>query len=104
VVKVLAFKHSENKLYHLYNLNMCPTLANPDSLESNPEQSYLELPSEAKISTDAAFLAITAFNGEIKLVKMPAIINPIRDSDEVINANPIPATTVPAGKGQPPPV
>jgi hypothetical protein len=82
IVRILAFKHNENKLYHLYNLNVCPTLANPDSLDSNPEQSYLDLPSEAKLSPDNAFLVVTSFNGEVKLFKMPAIINPTRDSDE----------------------
>jgi hypothetical protein len=82
IVRILAFKHNENKLYHLYNLNVCPTLANPDSLDSNPEQSYLDLPSEAKLSPDNAFLVVTSFNGEVKLLKMPAIINPTRDSDE----------------------
>jgi hypothetical protein len=37
IVKVLIFKHNENKLYHIYNLNICPNLPNPDSLDSNPE-------------------------------------------------------------------
>ena len=36
-VKVLIFKHNENKLYHIYNINMCSALANPDSLDSNPD-------------------------------------------------------------------
>jgi len=36
-VRILAFKHSENKLHHLYNINMCPTLPNPDNLETNPD-------------------------------------------------------------------
>ena len=30
VVKIIVFKHNENKLYHIYNLNTCPSLANPD--------------------------------------------------------------------------
>lgn len=34
-VKILAFKHNVNKLHHLYNINICPSLPNPDSLESN---------------------------------------------------------------------
>lgn len=37
IVKVLVFKHNENKLYHVFSLNTCPALANPDSLDSNPE-------------------------------------------------------------------
>lgn len=37
IVKILVFKHNENKLYHIYNINMNPNLANPDALDSNPE-------------------------------------------------------------------
>ena len=37
IIKILVFKHSENKLYHVYNLNACPTLPNQDQLDSNPE-------------------------------------------------------------------
>lgn len=82
VVKVLIFKHNENKLHHTYNLNTCPTLANPDSLDANAEQSYLDLPAEVKLSPDVSFMAITTFGGEVKLVRMPPIISPTRDSDE----------------------
>lgn len=103
LVRILAFKHNENKFYHLYNLNVCPALANPDSLDSNPEQSYLELPSEAKLSPDNAFLAVTSFNGEVKLFRMPAIINPTRDSDEPVSAPASLQPPAPAGKGQPAP-
>jgi|LauGreDrversion4_2_1035121.scaffolds.fasta_scaffold29385_2 hypothetical protein len=91
IVKVLAFKHNENKFYHFYNINVCPSLPNPETLDSNPEQSYLDLPSEVKISTDAAFVMITSFNGEVKLIRLPPIVNPLRDSDEAVNANPVPA-------------
>lgn len=103
VVRILAFKHNENKLIHLYNLNMCPTLANPDSLDSNPEQSYLDLPSEAKLSADVSLMAVTTYNGDVKLIKMPAIINPLRDSDDGPAQTQAPAQPVPTGKGQPPP-
>lgn len=81
-VKVLIFKHNENKLYHIYNINMCSALANPDSLDSNPDQSYLDLPSETKLSYDVAFLAVTTFSGEVKLARMPPIINPARDVED----------------------
>lgn len=81
-VKILVFKHNENKLYHIYNLNMCPSIANPDSIDSNPDQSYLELPAEAKLSQECAFMAVTTYSGEVKLVKLPPIINPTRESDE----------------------
>lgn len=80
-VRILAFKHNENKLYHLYNLNVCPTLPNPDNLEMNADQSYLELPSETKMSMDCQFMSITSFGGEVKLIKMPHIINPMRDDE-----------------------
>jgi hypothetical protein len=102
IVKVLVFKHSENKLYHIYNLNACPSLANPDSLDSNPEQSYLDLPSEVKLSQDALFMTIITYNGEIKVVKMPPIINPTREDEPVANI-PAPVATGPPGKGQPAP-
>ena len=97
IVKILIFKHSENKLYHVYNLNTCPTLPNPDSLDSNPDQSYLELPSEAKLSPEASFLAITTFGGEVKLIKMPAIINPFRESDDPTPVAAAPVQAAPAG-------
>ena len=102
IVKILVFKHNENKLYHIYNVNTCPALANPDALDSNPEQSYLDLPSEAKLSYDVAFLAVTTFGGEVKVLKMPAIINPVRDSDD--SAPVAAAQAAPPGKGVPPPV
>jgi hypothetical protein len=82
-VKFLAFKHSENKLYHLFTLNVCPTLANPENLEMNPDQTYLDLPCETKISLDCKFMAVTSFSGEVKLIKMPPIINPLRDDEPV---------------------
>ena len=34
-VKILCYKHNENKLHLLYTLNTCPTLVNPDNLEAN---------------------------------------------------------------------
>jgi len=37
IVKIVVFKNNENKLHHLYNLNTCPALPNPESLDSNPE-------------------------------------------------------------------
>jgi hypothetical protein len=36
-VKILVFKHNENKLYHIYNLNMTPAIPNPDAIDSNPD-------------------------------------------------------------------
>lgn len=36
VVHIILFKHNENKLRLLHTVNMCPDLANPTNLESNP--------------------------------------------------------------------
>ena len=83
VVKILVFKHTENKLYHHYSLNTCPSLTNLDQVDADPNFSYLDLPSEVKLSSDFAFLTVTTFSGEVKLVKMPAIINPAgREGDD----------------------
>lgn len=80
-IKLLCFKHNENKLYLLYNINLCPHLPNPDNLESNPEQSYLELPAEAKISFDCLFMSVTSFNGDVRIIKLPPIINPLKEEE-----------------------
>ncbi len=34
-VKICCFKNNENKLVHIFNLNVCHAITNPDSLESN---------------------------------------------------------------------
>ncbi len=99
IVKILVFKHSENKLYHIYSLNTCPHLPNPESLDTNPEQSYLDLPCEVKLSYEFGFMSITTFGGEVRVVKLPAIINPNRESDEQPVANAPPVQAAPPGKG-----
>jgi len=78
-VSIVAFKHNENKIYHLYSLNTCPELENPDSLENNPKQSYMMLPHNTKISLDGEFMSVTSFDGRVRVVKMPAIIDPIQN-------------------------
>lgn len=35
IISIVCFKHNENKLYHIYSINACPELDNPDSLETN---------------------------------------------------------------------
>jgi hypothetical protein len=35
IVSIVCFKHNENKLYHIYSINACPELENPDALETN---------------------------------------------------------------------
>jgi len=42
----------------------------------------LELPCETKLSLECAFITVVSYNGEIKVMKMPPIINPLRE-DEV---------------------
>jgi len=61
----------------------------------------LELPSEALLSPDGAFLSITTFSGEVKLIKMPAIINPFRETDDPTPVAAAPVQAAPTGKGQP---
>lgn len=78
-VKILIFKHNESKMRLLYKINVCPHLPNPDSLETNPDQSYLELPAETKLSLDGLFLTVISFGGEVKLLKMPPILNPLKE-------------------------
>jgi len=70
-VCILCFKHNENKFHHFYSLNMCPELENPDNLEANEGQKYLMLPAEVKLSLEFEFLAVTAFDGSVKVIKMP---------------------------------
>jgi len=35
------------------------------------------LPSEVNLSMDCEFLSVTSFDGTIKIIKMPAIIDPV---------------------------
>lgn len=79
IVTIICFKHNENKLYSLFTLNTCPSLENPDTLEQNDGQTYLSLPSETKLSLDCEFLSITSFDGTVKLVKMPPILDPMQN-------------------------
>ena len=76
-VLIIAFKHNENKLYHLYTMNTCPDLENPENLESNPGQTYTMLPSETKLSLDFEFMSITTFGGAVKVVKLPPVLDPL---------------------------
>ena len=59
------------------------------------------MPSEAKLSPDVVFMVITTFGGEVKLIKMPAIINPFRESDDPQPVVAAPVQAAPPGKGQP---
>lgn len=101
-VKICCFKNNENKLVHIYSLNTCPSLSNPDNLEMNPDQIYLDLPCETSISLDCVFMTVTSFSGEVKVLKLPPIINPFRGEDSHAQGQPVPTQVPPAGaKGQP---
>ena len=56
---------------------MCPELDNPDSLESNEGQKYTMLPAEVKLSIDFEFLAVTNYDGSVKIAKMPQVFDPL---------------------------
>ena len=76
---IYLFKHSESKLYHGYTVNVCPEIANPDSMEA--ENSYLDLPMDVKFSLEGNFLSVSTFNGDVKVFKMPTIISPMKEDD-----------------------
>lgn len=80
VISIIGFKHNENKLYSLFSLNTCPSLENADNLEMNEGQTYKELPAESKLSLDFEFMSIISFDGTVKLIKMPEIIDPMKIS------------------------
>ena len=78
IITIVCFKHNENKFRHVYSINTCPGLENPDNLEANEGQSYLGLPCEVKFSLDGEFLAVTSYDGAVKLIKMPPILDPMQ--------------------------
>lgn len=84
---IICFKHNENKLYHLYTMNTCPELDNPESLESNPGQTYTMLPSETKLSLDFEFMSITTFGGAVKVVKLPPVLDPLQNEKIQMNTD-----------------
>lgn len=76
-VEIVVFKHNENKLYRIFSINNCTELENPENLEQNPNQTYHVLPSNTSLSMDGEFLQITSFDGRVRVLKMPPIIDPI---------------------------
>ena len=77
IVHIVAFKHNENKFHHFYSVNVCPDLENPESLETNEGQTYTVLPAEVQLSVDSEFLAVIFFDGSVKVLKMPPILDPM---------------------------
>lgn len=86
IISIIVFKNNENKFHHLYSINMLPDVDNADSLEENEGQTYDQLPAEVKLSIDAEFLSVTTYNGTVKIIKMPPVIDPIQN--EPIMENP----------------
>lgn len=35
IISILVIKNNENKICHLYSINICPEFENPDQLENN---------------------------------------------------------------------
>lgn len=87
VVSVLGFKLSENKFYHFYSINVAPQFDNADSLEQNDGQKYDKLPAEGNISVDGEFLTVTCFDGSVKVIKMPPVIDPLKEEDKSVAAD-----------------
>jgi hypothetical protein len=89
-VQIVIFKHSDCKFHHLYGLNLVPELQNPATPELNQEQKYTKFPCDVKLSMDCVFLAVTLCSGEVKLLKMPPILNPMEPLAPAAEATPTP--------------
>ncbi len=91
IVQILIFKHNENKLKHLYQINTMPELPNPEHPEMNPNQSYKDFPCKLKLSLDFVFLSIVTCAGAVHLLKMPPILNPL-NPEQTFNEDKAPPT------------
>lgn len=85
-INVIVFKHNENKMYQIYNINTCPDLENPQNPEKNEKQTYTILPCNSSFSLDGEFLQVTSFDGRVRVVKMPPIIDPLPIDSLELNA------------------
>ena len=103
IVNILVFKHNENKIRRLYSLNLLPELLNPEQPELNEKQSYLDFPYTVKLSMDGVFLAVTQLTGAVKLIKMPAVLNPLDADKEKAPADGVGANGVGASRDSGPP-
>jgi hypothetical protein len=89
IINVVVFKHNENKMYKIYSINCCPELENPLHLEQNDKQTYNMLPCNSMFSMDGEFLHTTSYDGRVRVVKMPPIIDPIsNEGKETTTENP----------------
>ena len=81
-IPILVFKHNDNKFKLLYTVTgICSNIENEEKPETTPKQSYKEFPMEANISSECSFLTVTMFTGEVKVLKMPPILNPLKDEN-----------------------
>jgi hypothetical protein len=60
---------------------LCANVENETIPESTPKQSYKEFPMEVNISPECSFLTVTLYTGEVKVLKMPPILNPLKEID-----------------------
>jgi hypothetical protein len=82
-IPVLVFRHNDNKIKHMYSVTgLCQNIENEFAPESIPKQSYKEFPMEVSFSPECSFLTVTMYTGEIKVCKMPPILNPLKDTDQ----------------------
>lgn len=87
IVSIVVFKNNENKFRHLYSINMLPEVENADALEENEGQSYDLLPASVTLSLDCEFLSVTTYNGTVKIIKMPPVLDPIQNEPIIENAD-----------------
>lgn len=80
IISIFCFKSSENKMHHVYSVNMerDESIENVHELEQVENYCYAKLPAEAKLSNDFEFLAVTTYDGSVQLIKMPAVFDPLQ--------------------------
>jgi hypothetical protein len=79
IISIVVYRHSENKFHHVYSINTCPDIPvdKLEEIETVENISYAKLPAEVQFSADGEFIAVTTFDGEVKVIKMPPIFDPI---------------------------
>jgi hypothetical protein len=79
IVSILCWKSNDNRLRHVYSINLetNEAIENVHELEQVENYSYAKLPAEAKISNDFEFLAVTTYDGTVQLLKLPEVLDPL---------------------------
>lgn len=67
VISIMCFKSNEQKMHHVYSINLekDDAIENINELEQVENYSYAKLPAEAKFSNDFEFLAVTTYDGSV---------------------------------------